>query len=100
MRTKILKTSLEKVCFPNQINLAEATPVFKKEDELSKENYRPISVVSHAFKIFEKIVFKGLRKNHSSQNDLLNMIEKLKHDLDTRKMVYLKRLIHLMTIYY
>ena len=59
MRTKILKTSLEKVCFPNQINLAEATPVFKKEDELSKENYRPISVVSHAFKIFERIVFKG-----------------------------------------
>ena len=68
MRTKILKTSLEKVCFPNQINLAEATPVFKKEDELSKENYRPISVVSHAFKIFERIVFKGLCKNQNWKN--------------------------------
>ena len=37
---KILKgfTSLERGCFPNQLKVAEMTPVFKKEDELSKEN--------------------------------------------------------------
>ena len=33
-------TSLERDCFPNQLELAEMTPVLKKEDELSKENYR------------------------------------------------------------
>ena len=32
--TKILNTSLERGCLSNQ--LAEVTPVFKKEDELNK----------------------------------------------------------------
>ena len=58
--TKILNTSLENSCFPNQLKLAEVTPVFKKEDELSKENYRPISVLSQAFKIFDRIVFSQM----------------------------------------
>ena len=53
--TKIFNTSLESSCFPNQIKLAEVTPVFKKKDELDKENYRPVSVLSHASKIFERI---------------------------------------------
>ena len=67
------------------------TPVFKKEDELSKENYCPVSVLSHASKIFERIVshqmniffeykfspqLTGFHKNRSTQNALLNMIEK------------------------
>ena len=92
--TKILNTSLERGCFPNQLKLAEVTPVFKKEDELNKENYRPVSVLSHASKIFERIVFNqmnlffeskfspqltGFRKNYSTQNALLNMIEKWIH---------------------
>ena len=46
--TKILNTLLGKgCCFPNQLKLVEVTPVFKKEDELNKENYRPVSVLSH-----------------------------------------------------
>ena len=79
------------------------TPVFKKEDELNKENYRPVSVLSHASKIFERIVFNqmnlffeskfspqltGFRKNHSTQNALLNMIEKWKHALDKDNYIY------------
>ena len=78
------------------------TPVFKKEDELNKENYGPVSVLSHASKIFERIVFNqmnlffeskfspqltGFRKNHSTQNALLNMIEKWKQVLDKVKKV-------------
>ena len=31
--TKILNTSLERGCFPNQLKLLEVTPVFKKEVE-------------------------------------------------------------------
>ena len=100
--TKILNTSVERGCFPNQLKLGEVTPVFKKEDELSKENYRPLSVLSHASKIFERIVFKqmnlffeskfspqltGFCKNHSTQNALLNMIEKWKHVLYNGKKV-------------
>ena len=78
------------------------TPVFNKEDELNKENYRPVSVLSHASKIFERIVFNqmnlflesrfssllaGFCKEHSTQNALINMIEKWKHALDKGKKV-------------
>ena len=100
--TKILNTSLERSCFPNQLNLAEVTPVFKKEDELNRENYRPVSVLSHASKIFERMVFNqmnlffesrfspllaGFRKNYSTQNALLNITEKWKHALDKGKKI-------------
>ena len=90
--TKILNTSLERGCFPNQLKLAEVTPVFKKEDELYKENYCRVSVLFHASKIFERRFFNqtnlffesrfspllaGFRKNHSTQNALQNMTEKM-----------------------
>ena len=54
--TKILNTSLERDRFPNQLKLAEVTPIFKKEDELSEEKYHPVSALSNASKIFERIV--------------------------------------------
>ena len=55
--TKILNTNtvLERGCFPKQLKLAEVTPVFTEEDELTKENYHPVSVLSQASKIFERI---------------------------------------------
>ena len=76
--------------------------MFKKEDELNEENYHPVSILSHASKIFERIVFKQMnlffesrflpllarfRKNHSTQNALINMIEKWKHALDKGKKI-------------
>ena len=78
------------------------TPVFKNEDELNKENYCPVGVLPHAFKIFERIVFNQMnlffksrfsslltrfRKNHSTQNALPNMTEKWKQALDKGKKV-------------
>ena len=58
--TKVLNISFEKDCFPNHLKLAEVTPVFKKEVELSKENYHPISFLSHTSKIFEIIAFNQM----------------------------------------
>ena len=99
---KFLNTSLEKSSFANQLKLAEVTLVFKKEDELSKENDRPVGALSHARKIIERTVFNqmnlffkskfsplltGFCKNHSTQNALLNVIEKWKHTLDKGKIV-------------
>ena len=55
--TKILNTSLERSWFSNQIKLTKVTHVFKKEDKLNKENYRPPRVLPNASKIFERIVF-------------------------------------------
>ena len=89
--TKVLNTSLEIACFPNQLKLAEVNPVLRKEDELSNKNHRPVSAPSHASKISERIVFsqmnlfleyefsqlfRGFSKNRSTPNVLLSIIEK------------------------
>ena len=61
------------------------------------ENYRPMSVLLHVLKIFEKIVYEqinsymesrfshllcGFRKNHNTQHFLLIMLENWKLVLD------------------
>ena len=62
-----------------------------------KENYRPVSILSHISKIFERLAFNqiekyfeskfsklltGFRKNHGTQNALIKMIELWKKALD------------------
>ena len=39
--TQINKMSIDNNCYPNDLKLAELSPVFKKKDDLDKENYRP-----------------------------------------------------------
>ena len=83
--------------FPNELKLADALPVFKKDDDLNKEKYRPASILSHMSKVFEKIFYNqmdrfmisksspilcGFRKNHNSQYSFLKMIEVWKNNLD------------------
>ena len=79
----ILNAPLDKGCFPNQLKFAEVTNVLKNDDELSKENYNPVSVLSRTSKILDRIVFTqmnlffeskfsslltGFSKNNSTQN--------------------------------
>ena len=83
--------------FSRRIKAAEVTPIFKKNDDLDKENYRPVSVLPHVSKIFERIMYlqienfmegklskfiTSFRKNHSTQHCLVNMLEKWKNTLD------------------
>ena len=66
------------------------TPIFKKDDILNKDNYRPVSILPHSSKVFERILYKQvdsfmqnkfspylceIRKNHNAQYSLLKMIE-------------------------
>ena len=53
---KPLNDSLEKGTFPDSLKLADITPAFKKKDPLNKTNYRPVSVLTIASKLFEKIM--------------------------------------------
>ena len=45
--------------FPDNMKLADRTPVFKKKDPLKKENYRPVSILSAISKFFERLVSKS-----------------------------------------
>ena len=42
------------------LKLAEASPVFKKKDDLDKKSYGPVSVLSHVPKIFEIIIYQQI----------------------------------------
>ena len=71
--------------------------MYKKLDPLQKENYRPVSLLPHVSKIFERIIHKqitnymtdklahsitGFRKSHGTQNSLVVTLEKWKRILD------------------
>ena len=83
--------------FPSNLKNADITPTFKKGNRLSKDNYRPISILPTLSKVYEKLLYHeisdyfncifskylcGLRKYHSTQHCLLFMVEMLKISLD------------------
>ena len=50
--TEIINDSFQTPNFPNELKLAEVTPVHKKKDPLKKEDYRPVRVLLHVSKKF------------------------------------------------
>ena len=95
--TQIINMSIDNNCYPEDLKLAEVSPVFKKKDDLNKENYRPISVLSHVSKVFERVMYQqiedfmkdklsnlliGFRKNHNTQHYLTSLLERWKKTLD------------------
>ena len=42
------------------MKLADVSPVFKNDDDLNKEYYRPVSILSHMPKDFERIFNKQI----------------------------------------
>ena len=92
--THIISQSLKNGIFPDELKLAEVIPLFKKVDPFDKINYRPVSLLSHMSKVFERIIFNQIneyiepflsnkiRKNLNTQHCLLKMLEKWKKALD------------------
>ena len=83
--------------FPNNLKLAEISPIFKKGDPNIASNYRPISVLPCLSKLFERIMqtqllthiekylspfLCGYRKGFSAQLALISLIENWKKILD------------------
>ena len=81
--TNSINLSIQKGCFLEELKLAEVSPIFQKKDDLHKENYRPVSVLAHVSKVFERIMYHqindyrkdklwkqltGFRKNHRTQH--------------------------------
>ena len=86
--------------FPNSLKNAIITPVHKKGAKTSKDNYRPVSILSNISKIYERLLLNkmseyfepilskfqcGFRKGFSARNCLLAMLEKWKSALDNKR---------------
>ena len=46
--------------FPQELKLLEVISVYKKLDPLQKKNYRPVSLLPHISKPFERVIHKQI----------------------------------------
>ena len=101
--THIFNLSLYHGIIPNDWKMARITPIFKnKGTKHDPNNYRPISVVATVAKILQKYVKCHIMnhlitnnllstsqsayiKNHSTQTDLLYMIDKCRSSINNQK---------------
>ncbi len=88
--------------FPQDLKLAELAPVFKKDDNLDKTKYRPVSILPCVSKVMERIInnqmyeyfneilmkhISAYRNAHSTQTILVSAVETWKSALDDHKYV-------------
>ena len=91
--TNATNHTLQTNCFPDKLKQAEVLPIYKKLEPLEKENYRPVSLLPHISKVFERIICKqintymedeissyvtGFRKSHATQHSLVITLERWK----------------------
>ena len=90
-------TCIENSEFPSELKLADVIPVYKKKSKNSKDNYRPVSILSNISKIYENTIYEqvesyfkdilskyqcGFRKGFNAQTCLIALIEKWKKNID------------------
>lgn len=88
---------IEKCQFPCDLKRADINPVYKKDDNLDKNNYRSVNVLVVISKVFERIIacqilefmekllhdsLSAYRKGYSSQHVLVNLTETWRDALD------------------
>ena len=70
--TKIINLSISTGIFPDKLKLAEVIPVYKKKgSKADPTNYRPISLLSHFAKIFERVIY-NLTLNFFNKHKILS----------------------------
>ena len=47
--------SIDNDCYPDDLKFAEVCRIFLKKDDLDKEIFRPVNVLSHVSKVSERI---------------------------------------------
>ena len=85
--------------------MAKAIPLYKKDDNKSFGNYRPISLLSPISKIFERVAFNqlynhftsnsllyenqyGFRKYHSTELAALEIMDRIRQEMDNKKIPF------------
>ena len=98
----IINQTLKTGVFPDKLKIAKVTPVYKKGNENTFCNYRPISLLPSISKVFEKVICNqitiyfennhlsnasqyGFRKNHSTEFAALELTDLILEDMDNGK---------------
>ena len=97
--THICNLSLTQGIFPSQLKIANVIPLYKSDDPMLFNNYRPVSVLCVLSKVFEKVMYNkvsafleifrilhenqyGFRKKSSTHLALLSFIDKFIHAIE------------------
>ena len=67
----IFNMSAQKGVFPPKLKQAKVIPVHKSNDDTERGNYRPISLLSIFYRIFEKLMYHRLKKSFADKNNIL-----------------------------
>ena len=95
----MINVSFNKRIFPDFLKVANAIPIHKKGEKLDPNNYRPISLLSHISKLYEKVMHIrltnflrknkvllfyqfGFRNNYSTNHALINLTKILRNAFD------------------
>ena len=57
---KIFNLAINKGIYPDNLKIAKVIPIFKKGDQTSVNNFRPISILSSINKILSRKIFRIL----------------------------------------
>ena len=98
----LINTIISSKEVPNSWKRGEIVPHFKKDSQLKKVNYRPLTILLSLSKIFEHILHQqladhfenifhkymfGYRKYHGCPTALLSLTEQWKEDLDKHNII-------------
>ena len=82
--TNDIRKCIENCTFPVNLKNADIIPLFKKFDWLSKDNYRPVSILPTLSKLYEKILYVQIYNLICGFMNGLFMLENLRTVLDNR----------------
>ena len=85
--------------YPSKLKISKITPMCKSEDKTDPSNYQQISLLSNFNRIFEKLLYYGMkdfidknnlmysskcgfRKSHSAEHAVLDIVEDILSNMD------------------
>ena len=97
--TIIINQMLKTGVFPDNLKIAKVVPIYKKGNQYSFSNYRPISILPSISKIFEKVIYNqiynyfvnnnlffssqyGFRAGHSTELAVLEIVDRIIFEMD------------------
>ena len=100
--SELMNESIKQCKYPSRWKMGLVTPLLRENDELSKENYRPVTVLPALNNVFEKLLASQLdqfytellsdyisayRRHYSCETSLMRLTEDWKRSLDKKQIV-------------